>query len=72
MSPYYTLEEGQFRLLTFLDDTGTTCQLQDFAIQTAPPYIALSHTWGQRSYQKGRPSSLTYYITLSGASFEVR
>ncbi|KAF1968936.1 hypothetical protein BU23DRAFT_558154 [Bimuria novae-zelandiae CBS 107.79] len=38
----------------------------------APPYIALSYTWGRTPYQKGRPASLIYSITLNYSAFPVQ
>ncbi|OCL08630.1 HET-domain-containing protein, partial [Glonium stellatum] len=73
MAPHYQdLEEGSFRLLLFLDDSGLSCNLQAYKLDEAPRYIALSYTWGRASYQKGRSSLLTYSITLNGEHREVQ
>lgn len=69
---YHSLEQGCFRLLSFSDDSGLLCSLRDYKLAEAPPFIALSYTWGSASYQKGRPKSLTYSIELDGRNFEVQ
>ena len=71
-SHYHPLEDGSIRLLSILDESGLACSLQSYRLDKAPPYIALSYTWGRASFQKGRSSSLTYAITLNHEYFEVQ
>ena len=69
---YQRLEHGFIRLLSFSDGSGLSCTMQPFKLAEAPAYIALSYTWGAASYQKGRPSSQTYWISLNDERVQVQ
>ena len=71
-SHYQRLEKGSFRLLSFADNSGLLCGLQAYRLDEAPPYFALSYTWGQATNRKRRSSLSTYSITLNGEVFEVQ
>lgn len=38
----------------------------------APPYIALSYTWGRASYRKGRPSPKEYSVLINDTAFPIQ
>ncbi|XXG93982.1 hypothetical protein Hte_000233 [Hypoxylon texense] len=67
---YHKLEDGHFRLLSLDDSTGTVCRLNDYEIDRAPPYIALSYTWGAATYQEGEARQATYHISVNGEQVE--
>ncbi|KAL1612739.1 hypothetical protein SLS60_000968 [Paraconiothyrium brasiliense] len=46
--------------------------MKTYSRSKAPSYIALSYTWGPAPYQKGRPASLQYSITLNDEIFPVQ
>ncbi|KAI1394982.1 heterokaryon incompatibility protein-domain-containing protein [Hypoxylon fuscum] len=69
---YPKLKEGEFRLLSFNNYQGTSCQLKTYQIDQAPPYIALSYTWGRARHRRGRPADWRYCIRLNGRQFEVQ
>lgn len=64
---YSGLEHRHIRLLSFLDDTGHRCSLASYDLLNAPPYIALSYTWGPAAYQKGRPSTQSYQAQVDSS-----
>jgi len=43
---YQPLAEGEIRLIRFLDADDLRCELKHFHLDHAPPYWALSYTWG--------------------------
>lgn len=69
---YTPISESSFRLLEFLDDSGLVCAMKPYCRRTAPPYIALSYTWGPAPYQKGRSASTIYSMTLNDELFPVQ
>lgn len=69
---YENLQPESFRLLQFLDESGLVCSIKQYRRRVAPPYIALSYTWGPSPYQKGRLPDTDYSITLNGNNFVVQ
>ncbi|KAH7393613.1 heterokaryon incompatibility protein-domain-containing protein [Cadophora sp. MPI-SDFR-AT-0126] len=69
---YSRLEDGQIRLLTFLDDSGHRCSLTSHDLLNAPPYIALSYTWGQAAYQKGRSPTQKYQAEIDSSVISIQ
>jgi hypothetical protein len=64
---YSKLEYRHIRLLSFLDDTGHRCSLSSHDLLDAPPYIALSYTWGPAAYQKGRSPTQNYQAQVESS-----
>lgn len=61
------LEKQQIRLISLKPgaaDSTVECNLQIFDVESAPPYIALSYTWG--------PPSPTAHILIEEEHFEMR
>ncbi|KAK4497019.1 hypothetical protein PRZ48_011468 [Zasmidium cellare] len=42
---YHPLEQNKIRLLTFVDDTGASCTLEQVSLADAPTYACLSYAW---------------------------
>lgn len=73
MEHYRKLADDEFRLLSFTDDKDyTSCKLDVYKVAQAPPYIALSYTWGDALYRHGRPAGEKYNIKLYGKPFEIQ
>ena len=69
---YQPLHADEIRLLRILPGDGIAAELEHAIVAQAPPYIALSYTWGRAPYRKGRSPSATYSITLNGHVFPVQ
>lgn len=70
--PYEVLNDGEFRLVSLHDDSGLVCSLAKYRMDEAPPYIALSYTWGPPSSLKERRDSLPLQIILNDEDVEVQ
>ncbi|KAL8908306.1 MAG: hypothetical protein Q9171_005514 [Xanthocarpia ochracea] len=71
-SIYEPLAPHEIRLLRFTPDDDLVADLERVVLHDAPPYIALSYTWGRAPYRKGRSLSAKYSITLNSQLFEVQ
>ena len=69
--PYKALRADEIRLLRILSGNGISAELEHAVLAQAPPYIALSYTWGRAPYRKGCSPSATYSIRLEGHEFPV-
>jgi hypothetical protein len=46
---YETLQSSRtIRLIKFLSGLNPTCQIVTVEVEKAPPYVALSYTWGSK------------------------
>lgn len=70
--PYQPLHADEIRLVRILLGDGIAAELEHATMAQAPPYIALSYTWGRAPYRKGRSPSAVYTITLNGHQFPVQ
>ena len=70
--PYSPLLQGQFRLLTSVNNDGTSFTIETVDMLKCLDYIALSYTWGRAAYRKGRPESEEYSILLNSITFAIQ
>lgn len=62
---YGRLQGGSLRLLEILDDSGLRCEIAEYSINNAPPYIALSYTWKVLDCISGPPTA-RFTLILNG------
>ena len=69
---YYELRTGEFRALFFSQRYPLVVRLETLDLNKSPSYAALSYTWGNAPYSKGRPKDSTYQIVVNGVTMPVQ
>ncbi|KAL8765605.1 MAG: hypothetical protein Q9209_007387 [Squamulea sp. 1 TL-2023] len=69
---YEPLAADEIRLIRFSPGNALVANLEKKLLHGAPPYVALSYTWGRAPYRKGRPLSAKYNFMLNDHIFDVQ
>ncbi|KAI4187164.1 MAG: hypothetical protein L6R41_002991 [Letrouitia leprolyta] len=69
---YQPLPPDHTRYIKFIPGETLAARLETWPIDQAPPYIALSYTWGRAPFREGRPIDAVYTIFVDGRPLEVQ